>query len=294
VSTTAIDPSDRLRQAWPYTWRDLWRPFLRHPPSPHDLINELLRKVVEETRPTRRGENIRNGIYLTDVALNRMDVDLDLSSSAVARFAFKNLRSGDFKSSRALARFFEAGAAVVDDFDDLRLSARYIALLRRFISRYNLPYSMRETPLVLRLRLSCTAERIYAALERAAESDDHLAEALDAFGRAWGEFSDADPPNDLKATIEKASKLAEAFAAKQVGAPGTLGDLTDRLKHARAFPHATLGEAVKRLYGFCSNYPHIRHAGNPAGVLRALESRDVVFVSLVLVAFAAYANGWPD
>jgi hypothetical protein len=44
------------------------------------------------------------------------------------------------------------------------------------------------------------------------------------------------------------------------------------------------------LYGFCSNYPGIRHAGNPAGVLRELATRDVTLASLLLLSFSGYLS----
>ncbi|MBK9137428.1 MAG: hypothetical protein IPM17_01465 [Verrucomicrobia bacterium] len=43
-------------------------------------------------------------------------------------------------------------------------------------------------------------------------------------------------------------------------------------------------------YGFCSDYPNIRHAGNPKGVLRPLAARDATGLSVLLLAFSGYLS----
>ena len=44
------------------------------------------------------------------------------------------------------------------------------------------------------------------------------------------------------------------------------------------------------LYKFCSDYPGIRHAGDPVGVRRDLATRDVTLASLLLVTFSGYLS----
>jgi hypothetical protein len=56
------------------------------------------------------------------------------------------------------------------------------------------------------------------------------------------------------------------------------------------WPHATIREALKRLYGFRSDYPGLGHAGNPAGVLRELDARDIVAIGVVLAGFVPYLS----
>src|SRR4051794_4174868 len=204
--------SDHLRRAWDRTWRDVWGPFTRHPSTPSDL----LREAAYEPKPTKRGGE-RNGAYLTTPALNRIDLDLDLNSAEAAKGAFKALRPEDFKSSAAVARYLEAAVGVIEEFDEPGLGMRYIALVRRFVARYNLPYTMCDQPFALRPRLPCALDAAYRELEQAAAADPHLGEALDAFGKAWAEFFEAERPSDLKSAIDKASKLAEAFVGKRLG-----------------------------------------------------------------------------
>jgi hypothetical protein len=60
------------------------------------------------------------------------------------------------------------------------------------------------------------------------------------------------------------------------------------------WPHDKVKEAVKSLYGFCSDYPGIRHAGTPANRRRDLDSRDSVAINVSLMALAAYLSNGLD
>jgi hypothetical protein len=66
---------------------------------------------------------------------------------------------------------------------------------------------------------------------------------------------------------------------------GTLGDICGQIS---SWPHATIREALKRLYGFRSDYPGLGHAGNPASVLRELDAREIIAIGVVLAGFVPY------
>src|SRR3546814_1477378 len=55
-----------------------------------------------------------------------------------------------------------------------------------------------------------------------------------------------------------------------------------------SWPHPTIKKALSTLYGFASEYPGIRHAGNPQSALREMEMRDLVAVLIVLTGFSPY------
>ena len=65
----------------------------------------------------------------------------------------------------------------------------------------------------------------------------------------------------------------------------TLGDMCEQLN---SWPHATIKDALKKLYGFASDYPVIRHGSSAKGALRAIEMRDMVAMSILLTGFAPY------
>jgi hypothetical protein len=82
--------------------------------------------------------------------------------------------------------------------------------------------------------------------------------------------------------------LLEAIAATtDAVTTHTLGDMCNQLT---SWPHATIKESLKRLYGFASDYPGIRHAGNPAGKLRGVETRDLAALSILLMGYAPYLS----
>jgi hypothetical protein len=286
---TGLAP-EGLRATWSRTWRDLWRPLLTTPRVSEDLVIELVREVARETKPTAPGAAARNGVYLTTAALNRMDLNEDLSSVRAASRVFKSLKSPDFRNCRAPRQYLEAVVEVLEEFDDAAsMKQRYIDLAARFVRRYNLAYRLGRNPFRLTPLLPDCVRGVYAALEERAADDEHLAEALDGFAFAWAEMVEAEGDVDLKAPLARATILAEAFVAAQLGEPDDLGRMVDRMRHQGAFPHAALAAAIRNVYGFCSDYPHIRHGNNPNGKLRELEPRDAMLASLVLIAFTSYA-----
>jgi hypothetical protein len=78
---------------------------------------------------------------------------------------------------------------------------------------------------------------------------------------------------------------AEGLASGLAHRNDALGSLCDRLT---CWPHSAVKDALKKLYAFCSDYPGIRHAGNPAGQLRELDGRDAVLLSVLLFSFSGY------
>jgi hypothetical protein len=86
--------------------------------------------------------------------------------------------------------------------------------------------------------------------------------------------------------LGKQFMLLEALGALCPGVTKTtLGEMCDQL---RSWPHAAIKESLKRLYGFASDYPGIRHGANTKGVIRAIEMRDLVAMSILLAGFVPY------
>ena len=123
-------------------------------------------------------------------------------------------------------------------------------------------------------------------IEKRSEADQHLLGLRRQLERAAHILSRDGKEEDIHKFIGSACNLAEGLARTFPGAKmQTLGDLAKELK---VWPHATLKEALLKLYGFCSDYPSIRHSGNPNGQLRELTSRDGLVVSALLLAFSGY------
>ena len=91
-------------------------------------------------------------------------------------------------------------------------------------------------------------------------------------------------------TAGKQLMLLEGLARSCPGVKEqTLGDICNELK---TWPHVTVRDSLKKLYGFASDYPGIRHGTNFDGVLRAIEMRDMVAICILLAGFTPYlTNG---
>jgi hypothetical protein len=90
----------------------------------------------------------------------------------------------------------------------------------------------------------------------------------------------------IRTCIGKQFMLLEGISAVAPGVTkGTLGDMCDQLS---SWPHSTIKEALKKLYGFASDYPGIRHGRSAKGALRSIEMRDMVAMSVLLTGFTPY------
>jgi hypothetical protein len=88
--------------------------------------------------------------------------------------------------------------------------------------------------------------------------------------------------------MSKQFMLLEALGATSPEVTtNTLGSMCDELN---GWPHATVKESLKKLYGFASNYPGIRHGGNAGGKLRDVDMRDLVAMSILLAGFTPYLS----
>jgi hypothetical protein len=86
--------------------------------------------------------------------------------------------------------------------------------------------------------------------------------------------------------------LLEAIGAVAPGVTkGTLGSMCDELA---SWPHAAVKESLKKLYGFASDYPGIRHGKNAGGKLRDIDMRDMVAMSILLAGFTPYLSNGLD
>lgn len=162
----------------------------------------------------------------------------------------------------------------------------YKRLLRDFLRKYNLRYRL-DDPFTLRFLLPGSFTNLYAELHRLNAANPHFASLLTYFEHAFDIYVRSQNASDLRRCIATASNYAEGLASATHRQPGTLGAVCNQLTD---WPHERLKEALQKLYGFCSDYPNIRHAGNPGSVLRPLGPRDATGLSVLLLAFSGYLS----
>ena len=264
--------SGGLRQAWKHIAGDLWEPLAdystRDATAPAGLFSDLFTVADEFLSPRP-----------TDTELEEARNDPDK-----ARDRFLALEGTDFASESAIVHFLEAVQAVVADYEIPGFTDLYWRLVRNALHKFNLRYRLEE-PFVMRFLLPGSFTNLYAELHRLNSGNGHLAGLLTDFEKSFDRYARTQDPTDLRTCIGNASKYAEGLAVVTCGKPGTLGNLCKDIKD---WPHGAVQAALGNLYGFCSDYPGIRHAGNPAGARRDLATRDLTLVSLILLSFSGY------
>lgn len=257
---------------WSETWCAIWLPLAESEAAPADLFCELYRELA---RAFTEAPSIEE---LADV----------IDDAEQSRQAFEMAGSTQFASEKALVRFFEAAHGVLDDLQGDELANTYFGLLCDFIHRYSLGYSLRR-PCAISPTLPGMFADMANALNRLTSTDAHLAALYLAHEEAVRDLRFGATDERIKTCLSKQFMLLEAIAstADEVTAR-TLGDMCDQV---RSWPHATVRESLKKLYGFASNYPGIRHAGNPDSQLRGIESRDLAAVSILLMGYSPYLTG---
>lgn len=265
--------SGSLRRAWEYSAVELWEPLAAHAAVPPDLFSDLF-NVVDD--------------YLA-VATPEPALAVIRNDPAQARASFLGLRGTDFARESDIVKFLEEAREVIADYDIAGYEDLYRRLLRDLLRKYNLRYRLDE-PFTLRFLLPGSFTNLYAELHRLNATDAHLAGLLADFEHVFDRYARTQDPAELKTCIAKASNYAEGLASVTAGVPAignTLGALCNQIGD---WPHDQVKEALQKLYKFCSDYPGIRHAGNPAGVRRNLAARDVTLACLLLVSFSGYLS----
>ena len=257
---------------WSETWTTIWLPLAESEAAPADLFCELYRELA---RAFAEAPSIE---VLADV----------IDNPEQSRHAFELTGAAQFSSETALVRFFEAAHGVLDDLQGDELSNTYFGLLSNFIDRYSLGYSLRR-PCALSPTLPGMFADMANALKRLTSADAHLAALYLAHDEAVRDLRFGATDERIKTCLSKQFMLLEAIAstADDVTAH-TLGEMCDQVC---SWPHATVRESLKKLYGFASNYPGIRHAGNPASQLRGIETRDFAARSILLMGYSPYLTG---
>jgi hypothetical protein len=266
--------SGSLRQVWEYLTSDLWEPladyYTKGASAPLGLFSDLFETANEYLSP-----------HPTD-----MELEEARNEPEKAHQRFLALKGTDFASESAIVHFLEGVNTVIAEYEITGYEDLYRRLLRDVLHKFNLRYRL-DDPFTLRFLLPGSFTNLYAELHRLNINNSHLAGLLTDFEKAFDRYARTQDSTDLKTCIAKASNYAEGLASETSGAPGTLGALCDQLTY---WPHDKMRDALKSIYKFCSDYPGIRHAGNPAGVRRELNARDVTLASLLLLSFSGYLS----
>ncbi|KVU60481.1 hypothetical protein [Burkholderia cepacia] len=256
---------------WSETWGAIWLPLAESDAAPPDIFCELYRELAVAFAEPPSIE------ALADVIDDSKQSWEAFEMSGVARFS----------SEKALVRFAESVFDILEELQGDQLANHYFGLLSAFIEKYNLGYSLRR-PCALSPTLPGMFADLVSALKRLTSTDEHLAALYHAHEEAVRDLRYGATQERIKTCISRQFMLLEATASMSDAVTAqTLGDMCNQLT---SWPHVTIKESLKRLYGFASDYPGIRHAGNPAGMLRGVEMRDLAALSILLMGYMPYLS----
>jgi hypothetical protein len=254
---------------WSETWREIWLPLIEDEDIPEDIFCELYRELAQalKSQPTVEA--------LADIIDNPVQ----------SREAFEKTGANDFAGERALVAFLEAAHSALDGLAGDELSNRYFNLLTGFIDKFSLRYDLRR-PSTLCPTLPGVFSRLVRDLRVLTGQDAHLDALMKEFENAVRDLRHDCSDGRIKTCIQKQVNLLEAIGRTTPGVTET--ELSGICNQVTTWPHGAIKAALKNLYGFASDYPGIRHGGNPAGAVRAVDMRDMVALSILLAGFTPY------
>lgn len=254
---------------WEDTFREIWSPLAEQEGVSGDIFCELYRELAKALKTTPSVE------ALADI------IDNPLQS----REAFEGTMRDDLSGERAIVAFFEAAHEALEDLGGDDLTNRYFNLLGAFIAKFSLRYDLRR-PCILCPTLPGVFANLMRDLRALTSQDSHLDQLMKEYDDSVRDLRFGCTDGRIKTCISKQFMLLEAIGALDPGVTkNTLGDMCDQVT---SWPHPTIKESLKKLYGFASDYPGIRHGSRAKGVLRAIDMRDMVAMSILLTGFTPY------
>ncbi|PBS13834.1 hypothetical protein CMZ82_03400 [Lysobacteraceae bacterium NML93-0792] len=254
---------------WRDSWREVWEPLIFSEGVPADIGCELYRGLVDALRVRPSAEEIADTV---DDPKQGLD-------------AFRAVESDELAGERQLVAFFENAYGVLDELDVEALTERYFVLLQKFIDKYSLRYDLRS-PCLLCPTLPGFFSGLLRDLKAAASDDEHLALLIHDLEESIRDLRLDPSAGRIKTSIQKQVNMLEALGRSCSGADaGQLGAMCGQIN---SWPHPTIKKALSALYGFASEFPGIRHGGNPQSALREVEMRDLIAVLIVFTGFSPY------
>lgn len=291
---------------WSRTWQEVWLRLAKSSKAPDDLFIELVRGIATAPQlpaspsPPSAESFDANG-ELVDVAViqarneydearsryaeYRQAYEIALNSEDEARAFFRRLL-GEIKSEADALDFLEEAYEILLAFGDEGLTDRFRSLVDKFIANFNLRYALRDE-FSLHATIPGVFSKLISEIRRIAVEDAHLSNLLSEFEEAFADLKLNRTQARMKTCLQKQFNLLEALGRRCPNVTeATLGAMCNQLD----LPHVTIKEIGKKLYGFGSSYPGVRHAGDASSAIRQLDMRDFVSLSLMLASFSPYVT----
>jgi hypothetical protein len=242
-----------------------------------DVLSQALSELADD--PKKRAEARERAI------------DGIINDKLRSREAFERTGTSDFIGERALVAFLETTYGILDDMGGDPLANRYFNLLVGFIDKFSLRYDLRR-PCTLRPTLTGIFASVIRGLNVLGRADGNVARRLRDFEEALQDLRLGQTEGRIGNCVAKQVMLLEAIGAASAGITGT--ELAGICKQITQWPHAAMRSSLLNLYGFASDFPGLRHGTPSAGMLRAIDMRDMVAMSILLAGFTPYLSDQLD
>jgi len=254
---------------WGETWNDIWFPLINREDVPEDIFCELYRELISAMKKPPI-----DGVLVDIIESPKQSLD-----------AFKSITSKELNSEQKLVDFFEHCYETIEDLGGDCLSNIYFNQLASFIDKFSLRYDLRR-PCILCPTLPGVFSSLVRDIHVISNHNAHTRNLMKDFEEAVRDLRYGCTDTRIKTCINKEIMLLEGLGTAVQGVTGnTLGVMCDELRN---WPHATIKEALKKIHGFSSDYPGIRHGGNQGSAMRPIEMRDFIAISIILTGFVPY------
>ena len=295
----------RFVDVWPESWLGIWVPFTNALTNPGVVIGAVIEEVFRPPRhplePVPRegilrdaDGNILDAEFIREMDLYRIqvgehqdavaryiDATSGRSSPAWLREAIETPRS----ERECLLLLSGASRYLVDQYPE-DAGPEFLRIIRRFVSKFGLGYSVTPQGSIILNQLGMFSG-IMQESYKLIESDDYLKSRLQDLEEALDDVARSRPysAGRMKTLLGKCISLVEAFGVRNSTLSGTT--MSAMVRHLN-LPHPTLATLINTLYGFRGDFPGMAHGGNPDGMSRELEMRDMLVLAVVITALAPY------
>ncbi|SFI64622.1 hypothetical protein SAMN04515648_0952 [Phyllobacterium sp. CL33Tsu] len=300
-----------FKHVWRRLWSELWVPLAENRRHPEllfaDIYRGLKRPPVPPVEPERPDEaafdadgNLTARVAiaafesyqrsLEEYQLARSNYDLAATGKG-SRDALRNVVVGEVESELASLVCLSKTYTALVDLEEPELLVRFKRLVGEAIDTYNLGYRLVD-PFILAPTVPGVISRLFQEMKRLSSLDAHLRQLCDEYEESCIDLSSDPTPGRIKNCIQKQFIFVEGVGKRTFNVNGTtLGAICDQVN---LWPHVTLKEIGKKLYGFRSDYPGLGHAGNPDAVLREVDLKDFVALSCLLAGLYPYMHAQID
>jgi hypothetical protein len=298
--------SGGFKKIWKRLWTELWVPLAETQGHAELFFADIYLGLTRAPRPPvepnmpppeafdGEGNLIDQGQleimekYRTDLAeyqTLRSDYELASNGQGSKEALRKILRSKGETEIDALACLNKV-YLVIQGMEEPDLVALYVRMLREIIDTYNIGYILVD-PFILAPTVPGVMSRLFGEIKRLSDRDTHIQQLFRDYEEACVDLSSGATSGRIKSCIHKQFMLSEAIAKQTSNTKEkTLGAMCDEIK---TWPHVTIKDVAKKLYGFRSDYPGFGHGSNPE-TAREVDLRDFFGISCMLIGLLPYIN----